>query len=408
MRDMYSGYAGIDFGPVLLESTSGYIERNDRGFGPLKLPFPGVITLTVDGNSEIFSQEVRLVSQSEGPWKWIAGVIYQDAENVEGVRLAGGPPRNEISTYGTKSYAVFGEVSREFMDGRLIPLVGLRYFTDERDFLTVNRVNGQAFKTSDTFESVNPRFNLSYKPSEDALIYANIAKGFRSGTFNTQAAVAAAAPLPAGLTVDPDSLWSYEVGTKLSLLDNRLKFEASVYYFKWSDQQLNFSGAGNVQIIVNGGEATGRGLDYGVTWATPVDGLILAASGNFNSTEYSDIQNPAKFVGTGVIEGRQIASVPESSHTVSATYTRPMNGAGLDLYLNGSYSYISRQGDPTLTVLGDDHNLLKLRGGFSADKWGAYIFGDNVLDDDGAIQISGSGTMRYYPRVVGVEVTYDF
>jgi len=41
----------------------------------------------------------------------------------------------------------------------------------------------------ETFDSVNPRFNLSYLPTRNSNYYFNIARGFRSGTFNNRCQV---------------------------------------------------------------------------------------------------------------------------------------------------------------------------------------------------------------------------
>jgi iron complex outermembrane receptor protein len=112
-------------------------------------------------------------------------------------------------------------------DNKLEALVGLRYFEDERGGTTTNRTVFPApspvvvSQSSGTVDAISPRFNLKYNASEDGNIYVNVAKGFRSGVLQTasQAAAATASGVPATSQVDPDSLWTYEVGTKWNLLD---------------------------------------------------------------------------------------------------------------------------------------------------------------------------------------------
>ena len=78
--------------------------------------------------------------------------------------------------------------------------VGLRYFEDEREF------QGDVIEPvqKETFDSLNPKFYLSYHPTSDIHLYANVAKGFRSGGFNV-------AGLP---PYDPEDVLSYELGVK--------------------------------------------------------------------------------------------------------------------------------------------------------------------------------------------------
>ena len=317
--DMYNAFISYDFGSVRLESSTGYIDRDATGRVPLngiRTPFTleSEPILTVGGGSESFSTELRAVSELDGPLQFVTGAIYLDAKNTEDVLLNANivavppfpppppipawPPlggttiRNASNIYESESWAVFGEVSYDLMDGRLVPLVGLRYFRDDREFTDVNRgFPPSTVNQSDTFDSWNPRFNLAYKLTDDDLLFLNIAKGFRSGTFNTQAALNDTVYPNAEAAVDEDSLWSYEIGSKLNLADGAVLLEASVYYFEWTDQQINFSTPRQIQYIVNAGDTTGLGLDYGVVWNTPLEGLRLRVAGNVNSTEFDKIDS---------------------------------------------------------------------------------------------------------------------
>ena len=100
------------------------------------------------------------------------------------------------------------------------------------DAAEVNRLTG-----------VTPTLTLAYTPSEDMLFYATIAKGFRPGGGNQPVPVSGGAScLPQlqsyGLSQAPtaygsDSVWSYELGQKATLLGGRLTFNADVYYEVW-------------------------------------------------------------------------------------------------------------------------------------------------------------------------------
>ena len=102
---------------------------------------------------------------------------------------------------------------------------------------------------------MNPRFNISYEPTANAHYYLNIAKGFRSGSFNNpDACLLHSLPPPIGgglpcqVAVDSDELWSYEIGTKLALADGQLVVDAAIYYQDWQDVRQFIPFAGIFQI----------------------------------------------------------------------------------------------------------------------------------------------------------------
>ena len=58
------------------------------------------------------------------------------------------------------------------------------------------------------------------------MVYAKVSKGFRSGGFLQGGAATAVQIQPYG----PESLLSEEIGTKLDLLNRRLRINADVFY----------------------------------------------------------------------------------------------------------------------------------------------------------------------------------
>src|SRR3546814_11666990 len=91
--------------------------------------------------------------------------------------------------------------------------------------------------------STTPKFNLSYKPSEDSLLYIQAAKGFRTGGINPGLPpCGATCTVDVGASFGSDSLWNYEVGTKLQLFDKALALTASAFLIDWKDIQLSTEG----------------------------------------------------------------------------------------------------------------------------------------------------------------------
>ena len=79
-----------------------------------------------------------------------------------------------------------------------------------------------------TFDAWTPMVSLSYKPTENTMVYASASRGFKSGGFNGRAN--SLADLTQSVdgsnvlvtTFKPETVWTYEVGAKGTFLDGRV------------------------------------------------------------------------------------------------------------------------------------------------------------------------------------------
>ena len=123
---------GITFDPAALHFPTGLDT----------LTFPGSIhvdSITEDGaDTDQFTQELRLASDTTGPFSWQIGAFYFDSElNVETESFAsfgflGNPPQNTKVVYENTTWAVFGPGSYDVSD-QLTLTAGVRYTDDEKD-----------------------------------------------------------------------------------------------------------------------------------------------------------------------------------------------------------------------------------------------------------------------------------
>ena len=177
-------------------------------------------------DSEDHSQNQQVANYIPGP---------RDLRPLPAIRCSR-CPANARTTDLLEEYALFGEVSYDLTD-RLEATVGLRYFRHGAvDF------SNTASGTDDS--PVSPKFVLSWRPTDNLLLYFNYATGFRPGNVNNHMAFnyrqleiqiqAAAAfgipPLahPAGGPADlsvasvlrlATDVESYELGLKTTLWD---------------------------------------------------------------------------------------------------------------------------------------------------------------------------------------------
>lgn len=416
--DIYSVTGNWNAGIGDLTANVSYIQH--------KLFF-NVPLLTILDNLSTFKTwsytgEVRLASKAESPVKWLIGAYDRDSRIRSDIFYYSqigltGPKTGIINTLGdltTKSYSFFGEVSYPMLDGRLTPLVGIEYFHDDRGVNGIDRNTGLPRTGSAHYSSTNPRFNLAYKPADNGNVYINIAKGFRSGALQTPAQANAANTtlgLPAGTigtTIQPDSLWTYELGTRWELADRTVLVEASIYHTDWKNVLVQFATSAVIS-LANGGDAKVDGVDGGIHWRTPMDGLTLAANGSYNKTKFTSVRG-ALPVGTAIRVGGPIPNTPETTFTVSADYAHDLpNWEGATGTLYAAYSFRGHVYDATTKgLVSGDMKDLTLRAGVHKDGWRAEAFIDNALNSHEPIALSSTALQILYPRRIGVEVGINF
>ncbi len=409
-----------DLGWAALTNTTTYIDATPNTVLNLAVPIPppfgppdGILSVTGSGNTETINNEFRLVSQGDSDLQWIAGVFYAD-EDLESTTASNAQLLLPDTTLNTKSesISVFGEISYSLMDGRLIPLVGLRYFEDDR---SAEEATGTFEINDQRFDSWNPRFNLAWFPNDTSNYYLNVVKGFRSGELNSPPVSelhATLGGLPSEVAVDSDELWSYEIGGKFTLLDGQLQLETAAYYMDWQDFRQNVTFF-NFPLVYTFGDAEIYGVDLSVKYApASIDGLNFTLVANLADGELTRV-DPALEAATGIEEGSDLPGQPDSTFALSTNYSWSM-GDNWQGIANLTYSYIGEQfaagdGDP---IPGDARNLLRGRiGGYYKD-FGVFLFGNNLLDEDGFVRRSSVGTevtgIVDRPRQIGIEITYDF
>lgn len=374
---------------------------------------------TIFEEQDLVSQELRFTSKNDGMFRWTAGLFYRDIDRKTLTDLAAFAITQD-QTQESKSWAVFGEGTFSLLDDRLDVTLGARYFEDDRLFrevidpvtLGIIQSIDPDFEPEVTpkFDSFNPRLNIAYKLSDDWMVYGNVAKGFRTGqaqpVISLVLAAFAGVDLPS--SIDPEELWSYEIGTKGTFMDGRAVLEGAVFYNDWDDIQtlVTLSQQPRVAGLVNGGSARTTGVELGLT-LLPIDGLTLQFTGAYVDAKYTQ-----DIAGTPVQDGDRIVGVPETAFSASGTYRWPLT-ATLGGFARGALQYTGDRVDVASAFQpSDSTTTLDLRVGVEGAAWGVYLYGDNVTDEDAAIDPTPTGpngiANRFRPRSYGLNVRYDY
>jgi len=412
--DLYSATVRYDFGSVSLLSATSVMDYSNA----ITSEFAGLPFITSE-DQDLISEELRLTSDATGIFRWTAGVFYREIErhtllSLEAIALT------QDQTQKSKSYAVFGEGTLSFLDNTLDVTLGARYFEDDRQFseiidpatlALVQTVDPTFTGSSDpTFDSFTPRLNVSWRASDQWMIYGNVAKGFRTG--QAQPIISLALGILQGVEVptaiQPEELWSYEIGTKGTFADGRASLEGAVYYNDWKDLQtlVVLNPVPRVAGLINGGTARTTGVEVMLT-VRPLDRLTLQAGGGYVDAKYTQ-----DIAGTPVRDGDRIVGVPEVTASASATYRQAMTNS-LDGFAYGGIQYTSDRTDVASSAFASDSTTtLGLRVGVEGSAWSAYLFGDNLTDEDGAVDVRLLGVdgpaTRLRPRTFGINVRYNF
>ena len=386
----------------------------------------------------IFSSELRYASSWEGRLQVVGGLFYQEEENnfnsvVSYFDTQGNPlplsDRQNIQVNrrvngDIKQQAAFAEVSYDLTD-RLTATVGLRAFKFEVDevgqnLVTRNRpVDATPVVTDSSEDDISPKFNLSHDVTNDIMLYATYAEGFRSGG-NNEPDFTTGTVFPG---FQSDSLKSYEIGFKGSFLDGSLQLDAAAYYMDWSDLQarvLASAATGNFLILGNVGSADIKGFEMGAL-LRPQQAQNLTLGGNLTllSAELSE----GFPVGTNAFPGQKgdrIPDVPEVSGNLYAELVIPVLG-NWEAITRFDYSYVGksfrafRPEDPTYRKQGD-YSLANARVSFEdGEKYRVAVYVDNIFDENEVVTHFVDASQRrpdqvtgLQPRTIGVSLGYKF
>jgi len=197
---------------------------------------------------------------------------------------------------------------------------------------------GSYYECKKSWEEISPKIGIDYDLTDSIMTYAQISRGFRSGSFNARPTSTAEIS-----TADPEILTSYELGFKSGWLNNRLTLNGAIFYNDYKDQQFlvnrsSASAGGALALIVdNAGQANATGFEFEFT-AVPVTGLTLSGGLGYIDAEFDKFEslNPE----TGAIEDlsdREFQDTPEWTMNLGAQYEFGFEGGSKLRILANAY-----------------------------------------------------------------------
>ena len=401
--------------------------------GPGFIPFPAQTADGIPDHSQ-FTQEFRL-SQASDSMFWQAGVFYFDehleVDSFNYGDLSDVTSGHAIQIQDTTAYAVFGQADFYLSDATTLT-TGLRWSHDEKDYtatLLVAPGSTAPIPEADVIRtSVNPsesnfsgNISISHILNDDTNIYARLARGFRAPSIQGRILFGGA------ITVaDSETVTSIEAGFKKELWDNRARLNASLFYYRMSDQQLTAgSGTANVNQLVNADRTVGYGFETDFT-AKLTENTLLTFGLSYNNTEIQDenltvapcgsnctvLDPPGAIAGSVIIDGNSLPRAPEWISNLVLSHKIPLSHGDIILSTDWAYRssinfflYESREfrGDALLEG--------GLRVAYATERWELGFYGRNITDEDkliAAIDFNNLEGIVNDPRIWGVDFQYNF
>lgn len=397
-----------------------------------------------DGSIKSFSQEVRFANAASNRFRWVVGgnyssdkakdrsqLLYPDSTIFTGAGIFESAFR---ANQDMKNYAGFA--NGEFDVGKFTAKGGVRYtqanrkanscfygVPDDNSYLNfvplytffannlraqhglapIATVDALQCMTIDTTglngneptylpgeftgklneHNVSWRGGIDYKPRPGLLFYANVSKGYKSGSFPSVAASTTQQSQP----VKQESLLSYEGGIKASLIDRTLQFNASGFYYDYRDRQIrsklvdpNF---GVLDVLVNVPKSAVYGFETEIN-AQPVRGFNWYANFTYLHSEIKRFTGLSAEGVAGDFKGDPLPYTPKYQVGTGVSYEFEVSDrlkafGGADLTFRSDTTAII--GGSDLFKI-NDYALLDLRAGIkdADDKWSAQVWGKNVTN----------------------------
>jgi outer membrane receptor protein involved in Fe transport len=428
--ELNSDYADYSFFYDTCCAYGSYMYDND---GVLIDPSQYIVGRDTYGKQ---SHELRVSSPAENRWRLTAGVFTQRQTHsiFQSYRVAGLTgdfivPGNPDTLWLTdqertdRDDAVFGEFTFDITE-KLSATAGVRFF--EADNSLKGFFGFGAGFSSGTGEAAcfdpepfgrapclnldknlkedgdTKRLNVSWKATDDVMLYATFSEGFRPGGINRRGT------LP---PYQADFLTNYEIGFKTTWANNRVRFNGAIFQDDWDDFQYSFLGQNGLTEIKNAGQARIKGIEADLVVAV-TDGFTLSAAAawldakttvDYCGTTYqepnvlpgdplfgrpvTDCDDPLAPDGTFLQapSGQELPVQPEIKANVVARHEFPVNEFKAHLqaavvYQGSAWSDL-RTAERELLGEQPAYTIVDFAAGFAVEEWGIELFVKNAFDE---------------------------
>lgn len=269
--------------------------------------------------------------------------------------------------------------------------------------VAIDTLSGQLTKD---FWQVMPRFSLKYAFDDSRFLYFSVSRGYKTGGYNIQMfsdlvqesmmskyanmsggnTPSTALSVEDAVSYDPENTWNYELGSRWSVVKDKLNLEVALFYIDVDKMQLTkFVPSGRGRMIVNAGKATSKGVELSLS-GEPLSGLSYSLNYGLTHATFDRYVTNVKDETGVVIEkdykGNYIPFAPRNTLTAGLSYLWDLERKWMDFiridaqYLGAGKIYWTEQNDVTQ----DYYSTLNGKLTFVKDRFELSFWGKNLLD----------------------------
>jgi iron complex outermembrane receptor protein len=376
-------------------------------------------------HTKTYTEELQLKSTDSATIKWIAGVflLSNKIDNAAYRLSVPGSLNTILDDENIKSYAGFGQATMPVTTDTRLTL-GARYTSDHAD------VGGNSYSATGAVipassVSANPQPSAVWnEPTWTAIVdhdftqrimgYASYTRGYQSGSYNISSSVNKGPG-------EPQTMDAFEVGLKTSSEDNRLRANASLFYYKIHELLVSQNIDGK-SVQSNAAAARIDGADVEIDWL-PIQNLMLTAGASYTDPIYSNYNNATFYepnpngngtfvTYTGDASCNQIVYSEKLSASLSANYTFHTKGG--DFALSAVENYHSgAHYDPQGLLVAPSYSVVNasLDWTLPKDNWDVKLWSNNLTNTQYATLFANTPVMYMNPappRTYGIEIGYHW
>ncbi|MBB4632594.1 TonB-dependent receptor [Sphingosinicella soli] len=377
--------------------------------------------------SQQFSQELRLAFKTFN--NRLSGVmgLYFLTENIERNEMLEqtfpAPAQQGRNAFpqdvDSDSFALFGQANLAVTD-RLTLTVGARMtWESKRAHLQGILVEGPGLppplsvpfdvRARESWRAFTPRFAADYKVSDNVMIYASAARGFKSGGFQGTAGTGSSAATP----YDPEFAWNYEAGFKSRFFDNRVQLNVAAFRTDYTDLQVSQLVPLCCVVIGNAATAKIEGVEAEFV-AQLFEGFRIDASYSRLDAKFDSFADGA----TADFTGNRLPRAPKHQIGLAGQYEVPVTDS-INLFGRVGWSYRSKiffEASNTPLEVQKSYGMLdgRLAVRSADDRWEVAVWGMNLTDKLVKNHIVAFAPFQQQlntyqpPRTYGATVSFQF
>jgi len=356
------------------------------------------------------SEELKLVSPTDQPVSFVAGLFYSDI-NVQEIYVRNfvGAPLNVEVTPNTATYDIFGRATWKILPSTSL-VTGLRYNYDRLQYNYNQTVNGTGSLPyysagSNNSSAVVGDITLQQQFTPTIMGYATYARGYSPKVYNTAATLTSTASLD---PVGQEHINHFEIGLKGSYLDHTLIANVALFDTIYLDYQINTYLVEPGQLvgtlnIDSAGKAETRGIEFDTTWRATnlttlsmdvayIDAVFVDWNGApcvpYYPTGYAGGSTNCTLTPSGDVldmSNQQMPNAPRFKVYLDAQQRIPLGGSPYELVADANWSY------RTSAQMLPDNNPAAVQGGFgimnfsagfrpSSGSWSVTLFCNNIFN----------------------------